>query len=67
MAEYFQIMMDSSDEEPQIEDDEDVLCKYGTALTPYEAGKFSEETKKIEIIYVSIVFRRNSIKKADSD
>lgn len=59
-------MMDSSDEEPQIED-ENVLCKYGTALTPYEAGKFSEETIKIEIIFVLIVFRRNSIEKADSD
>lgn len=34
--------MDSSDEEPII-DDEDVLCKYGTALTPYEAGKSSEK------------------------
>jgi hypothetical protein len=30
--------MDSSDEEQFVED-EDVLCKYGTALTPYEAGK----------------------------
>lgn len=33
--------MDSSedDEQHQPEEDEDVLCKYGTALTPYEAGK----------------------------
>lgn len=33
--------MDSSDDEDneqQMEEDEDVLCKYGTALTPYEAG-----------------------------
>jgi hypothetical protein len=31
--------MDSSDEEQTIAE-EDVLCKYGTQLTPYEAGKF---------------------------
>lgn len=30
--------MDSSEDDNQLED-EDVLCKYGTALTPYEAGK----------------------------
>lgn len=30
--------MDSSGDENQVED-EDVLCKYGTQLTPYEAGK----------------------------
>ena len=30
--------MDSSEDEQQI-DDEDVLCKYGTPLTPYEAGE----------------------------
>ena len=32
--------MDSSEDENQIED-EDVLCKYGTPLTPYEAGNIS--------------------------
>lgn len=48
--------MDSSDEEPQIEDD-DVLCKYGTALTPYEAGKCREKAKFLSIAYVLTIFR----------
>lgn len=37
--------MDSSDEEQQV-DDEEVLCKFGTPLTPYEAGKSLKLLKK---------------------
>lgn len=37
--------MDSSDDDNQLED-EDVLCKYGTALTPYEAGNCENKRRK---------------------
>ena len=49
--------MDSSDGEQQIED-EDVLCRYGTALTPYEAGETAAKANLNDFILMNFHFVR---------
>lgn len=62
--------MSSSDEDDRHyqEDDEDTLCKYGTQLLQYEAGKKILIFDCFDLIEFHIFsepnFRRNSIKKA---